>query len=68
MAYASFHGGTADAAKKMAEILKAKGAKKVAIADLNRDKEILVQARYDAFNEVKKGNCPVSQNHAQVHD
>ncbi len=40
----------------------------LSIADLNRDKEILVQARYDAFNEVKKGSCPVSQNHAQVHD
>ncbi len=47
VAYASFHGGTADAAKKMAEILKAKGAKKVAIADLNRND--MHEAVEDAF-------------------
>ena len=37
VAYASIHGGTAEAAHKMAEILKAKGAAKVSVADLSRD-------------------------------
>lgn len=47
VAYASFHGGTAEAAKKLAEILKEKGAKKVAIADLCRDD--MHEAVEDAF-------------------
>lgn len=37
IAYASMHGNTAEAANKMKEILKAKGAAKVAIGDLSRD-------------------------------
>lgn len=37
IAYASMHGNTAEAAKKMKEILEAKGAAKVAIGDLSRD-------------------------------
>ena len=37
IAYASMHGNTAEAANKMKEILEAKGAAKVAIADLSRD-------------------------------
>ena len=37
IAYASIHGGTAKAAHKLAEILRAKGAPKVSIADLSRD-------------------------------
>lgn len=37
VAYASIHGHTAKAAKKMADILKAKGAKKVVLTDLARD-------------------------------
>lgn len=37
IAYASFHGNTAKAAKKLAEILKAKGCPEVAILDLARD-------------------------------
>lgn len=37
IAYASMHGNTAEAANKMKEILEAKGANKVAIADLSRD-------------------------------
>lgn len=37
IAYASIHGHTAKAAKKMADILKAKGAKKVVLTDLARD-------------------------------
>lgn len=36
VAYASIHGNTAIAAQKMAEILKAKGAEKVVVADLCR--------------------------------
>ncbi len=47
VAYGSIHGNTADAAKKMAEILKAKGYKKVAIADLAR--EDLHECVEDAF-------------------
>ena len=37
VAYASIHGNTAAAAKKMVEILGEKGAKKVAVMDLSRD-------------------------------
>ena len=37
VAYASIHGGTAKAAEKLADILREKGAKKVATADLTRD-------------------------------
>ncbi len=47
VAYASIHGNTAKAAKKMAEILNAKGAKKVAVADLSRDD--MAEAVEDAF-------------------
>lgn len=47
IAYASIHGGTAAVAKKMAEILKSKGAPKVAIADLSRDD--MAEAVEDAF-------------------
>ena len=61
IAYASIHGNTAAAAQKMAEILKAKGAPKVVIADLSRadvaecvedafkyGKVILAASSYDA--------------------
>lgn len=47
VAYASIHGNTAVAAKKMAEILKEKGATKVAITDLSRDD--MAEAVEDAF-------------------
>ena len=47
IAYASIHGNTAKAAKKLAEMLKEKGAKKVAIADLSRDD--MAEAVEDAF-------------------
>ena len=47
VAYASIHGGTKAAAEKLAEILKAKGAAKVAITDLSRDD--MAEAIEDAF-------------------
>lgn len=37
IAYASIHGNTAKAAKKLAEILQEKGAKKVVVSDLSRE-------------------------------
>ena len=51
IAYASIHGNTAKAAKKLAEILEAKGAKRVAIADLSRDD--MAEAVEDAFRHSK---------------
>lgn len=47
IAYASIHGNTAEAAKKLASILEEKGAPKVAVADLSRDD--MAEAIEDAF-------------------
>ena len=47
IAYASIHGNTANAAKQFAEMLKAKGVKKVALTDLSRDD--MAEAIEDAF-------------------
>lgn len=47
IAYSSFHGNTAAAAKKMAETLTAAGAKKVSLFDLARDD--MAEAVEDAF-------------------
>ena len=47
VAYASIHGGTAEAAEKLVEILKAKGCPKVAVSDLTRDD--IAEAVEDAF-------------------
>ena len=47
IAYASIHGNTAIAAKKLKEILESKGAEKVAITDLARDD--MAEAIEDAF-------------------
>lgn len=47
IAYASIHGGTAAVAHKLAEILRAKGAQKVTVADLSRDD--MAEAVEDAF-------------------
>lgn len=47
IAYASIHGGTAEATKKMAEILKLKGVQKVTITDLSRGD--MAEAVEDAF-------------------
>ena len=47
VAYASIHGNTRKAAEKMAEMLEAKGATKVAVADLSRDD--MAEVIEDAF-------------------
>lgn len=47
IAYASIHGNTAKAAKKLKEILESKGAEKVTITDLARDD--MAEAIEDAF-------------------
>ncbi len=47
VAYASMHGNTAAAARKIAQMLKDKGVKKVAVADLSRDD--MAEAIEDAF-------------------
>lgn len=47
VAYASIHGNTAEAAKQLAEILKAKGAAKVVLCDLCRSD--MAEAVEDAF-------------------
>ena len=47
IAYASIHGNTEKAARKMAEILEKKGAKKVVVTDLSR--EDMAEAVEDAF-------------------
>ena len=47
IAYASIHGNTKEAVEELAEILKEKGAKKVAISDLTRDD--FAEAIEDAF-------------------
>jgi len=51
IAYASIHGHTGKAAKKLVEMLKEKGAKRVAIADLARDD--MAEAVEDAFRHDK---------------
>lgn len=47
IAYASIHGCTKEAIEKLVEILKAKGCKKVSVADLSRDDQ--AEAIEDAF-------------------
>ncbi|MCC8014424.1 MAG: FprA family A-type flavoprotein [Eubacterium sp.] len=47
IAYASMHGNTAEAAKKLGEILKEKGAEKVVVCDLAR--EDMAESIEDAF-------------------
>ncbi len=47
IAYASIHGCTKEAVEKLVEILKAKGCKKVSVADLSRDDQ--AEAIEDAF-------------------
>ena len=47
VAYASIHGGTAAAAKRLGELLKEKGAPKVVVSDLSRDD--MAEVIEDAF-------------------
>ena len=58
VAYASIHGGTAAAAKKLAEILKAKGAQKVVVSDLSRDD--MAEVIEDAFRYPRMIVCASS--------
>ena len=58
VAYASIHGGTRDAALKLADILKAKGCPKVAISDLCRDD--MAEAVEDAFRYGRMVLCASS--------
>ena len=51
VAYASIHGGTAKAAKRLGEILREKGAKKVVVSDLSRDD--MAEVIEDAFRYPK---------------
>ena len=55
VAYASIHGNTAKAAEQLAEILRTKGAGKVAITDLSRDD--MAEAIEDAFRMDKLVLC-----------
>ncbi len=55
VAYASIHGNTRKAALQLAELLKAKGAKKVAITDLSRDD--MAEAVEDAFRMSRMVLC-----------
>ena len=56
--YASIHGGTAAAAQRMGEILKAKGAPKVVVSDLSRDD--LAEVIEDAFRYPRILCCAAS--------
>ena len=47
VAYASIHGGTAEVAERLGEILREKGAPKVVVSDLNRDD--MAEVIEDAF-------------------
>jgi len=58
VAHASIHGNTAKVAEELAEILKAKGAKKVVVADLCRDD--MAEVIEDAFRMNKLVVCAAS--------
>ena len=58
VAYASIHGGTAVAAKRLAEILREKGAPKVVVADLSRCD--MAEAVEDAFRYSHMVVCAAS--------
>ena len=58
VAYASIHGGTREAALKLVDILKQKGAPKVAVADLTRDDQ--AEAIEDAFRYPTLALCAAS--------
>ena len=58
VAYASIHGGTAVAAEKLADILRAKGAPKVVVTDLSRCD--IAEAVEDAFRYSRMAVCAAS--------
>ena len=58
VAYASIHGGTAAAAEKLADILRAKGAPKVVATDLSRCD--MAEAVEDAFRYSRLAVCAAS--------
>lgn len=58
VAYASIHGNTAQVAKKLAEMLKENGAKKVVVSDLSRDD--MAEVIEDAFRYPKIVCCAAS--------
>ncbi len=58
VAYASIHGGTAAAANRLADILRAKGAPKVVVSDLSRCD--IAEAVEDAFRYSKMVVCAAS--------
>lgn len=58
LAYASIHGGTAVAAEKLADILRAKGAPKVVVTDLSRCD--IAEAVEDAFRYSHMAVCAAS--------
>lgn len=58
VAYASIHGGTAVAAEKLADILRAKGAPKVVVTDLSRCD--IAEAVEDAFRYSHMAVCAAS--------
>lgn len=58
VAYASIHGNTGAAAKKLGEILEAKGVKKVVVSDLSR--EDMAEVIEDAFRYDKMVLCAAS--------
>lgn len=58
VAYASIHGNTGAAAKKLGELLEARGAKKVVVSDLSR--EDMAEVIEDAFRYDKMVLCAAS--------
>ena len=58
VAYASIHGGTAAAARKLADILREKGADKVVVTDLSRCD--MAEAVEDAFRYGRMAVCAAS--------
>lgn len=58
VAYASIHGGTAAAARKLADILREKGAEKVVVTDLSRCD--MAEAVEDAFRYSRMALCAAS--------
>ena len=58
VAYASIHGGTAEAAERLGELLREKGAAKVVVSDLSR--EDMAEVIEDAFRYPRLAICAAS--------